>query len=217
MKKSIVFFSIVIIIIISSSIFSSKTIQIQTFQNKYELNERELLEQLNKKASGTYLVADYMPIKEAKVFQYEFYAKYPQITLYYSPRMHMVGYVHDSKVCVGYNAQFISESSKKYQELCEATEPFIQSIKDKSDKEKARLTEEWIRIRCNYTLTPENMWDECLYGCLVQGSATCLGYSQGYYYMMKRLHVPCRIVINERHAWNEVFIDNQWVTVDLTK
>ena len=31
-----------------------------------------------------------------------------------------------------------------------------------------------------------------------------------------RLNIPCIIVKSENHSWNEVYVDGQWLTVDVT-
>ena len=93
----------------------------------------------------------------------------------------------------------------------------LNDLKDESNETKVEKTKAWIKANCKYTDKVMNMWDECLYGCLVYGKATCLGYAQGFYYMMKKLHVPCEIEFNSYHAWNKVLVDGEWITVDLTK
>ena len=183
------------------------------------LDERGLVSALGKMEAGDYFLDNMMTIEEAKRFKYEFYAKHPEITLCYSPRLQLLGYDANSEYITGLRVEFLSESGgqSRYEELLSETETFIRSIGGESGKEKIRETKKWIKERCSYTKNPRNMWNECLYGCLVKGEATCLGYSEGFLYMMHRLGVPCRIEFSEYHAWNEVYDGENWIKVDLTK
>lgn len=184
---------------------------------KFDLSERNLIEQLASN-TDTCEFNEAMPVDEASVYRYELYAKYPQVTLNYSPRFKMYGYTADTKFCYGYHVTLISEKSGsiRYEQLKEATSETIEKLQGKTDQEKATKVKEWIRSNCKYTKKKNNMWDECLYGCLVKGNATCLGYSEAMFYMMNELNVPCRIVTNKYHAWNEVYIDGKWVKYDVT-
>jgi len=184
----------------------------------YTFNSRSLRAGLKEMHSDRYMIDNYLTINDANLFKYEFYALNPDVTLCYSPRFIDVGY-EGSDCCTGYNVKYISEESgqQKYNTLLSVTEPKISSLKNRSNKVKIRETGRWIKKRYSYTDTLNNMWDMTLYGCLVKGSATCLGYSQGFLYMMNRLHVPCRIVCSKYHAWNVVYDGEKWIKVDLTK
>lgn len=198
-----------------------------------ELNSRALLagmkEELNatgeeqdkEEASGSdiHMLDVMMDVDSAKVFRYEFYASYPEVTLAYSPRLILTGYSKDAEVCIGYRMTLLSESGgkRRFEELSRATEDILDQADDLSDAAKVKLVRRWIKSRCRYTDTVTNMWDESPYGCLVKGTATCLGYSEGFYYLMRKLHVPCRIVTEGYHAWNEVYINGRWKKIDLTK
>lgn len=210
---------LLLVCIALSAVFIVNTDTPNTVRNmpKFDLNEKNLVQQLDTETDQCEF-NEAMPVDEASVYRYELYAKYPQITLKYSPRFKLYGYTSDTKYCYGYHVTFLSEKSGeiRYEELKKATEETIENLKNKSDKEKATEVKQWIRSNCKYTKKVNNMWDESLYGCLVKGNATCLGYSQAMYYMMSELNVPCRIVTSKYHAWNEVFIDGEWVKYDVT-
>lgn len=64
-----------------------------------------------------------------------------------------------------------------------------------------------------------------IYGCLVEGKALCEGYARTFKYLLDKLNIPCILVSGdavdengktERHAWNYVFINNNWYAVDPT-
>ena len=48
------------------------------------------------------------------------------------------------------------------------------------------------------------------------GKANCQGYSFMFYMMMAKANIPCRLVHNEKHMWNEVMLDGKWVKYDVT-
>lgn len=58
------------------------------------------------------------------------------------------------------------------------------------------------------------------YGCLVQGSAVCEGYSQAFHLLMQMMDIPCGvcsgIADGESHAWNWVQADGEYYWVDVT-
>lgn len=188
-------------------------------EDRVFLNEKGLLVALSGMETGKYMLDNMMTKDDAEVFRYEFYARHPEVTLCYSPRLSLLGYKKDSNICVGYRARLISEEggNQKYEELLSCTEQIIDELKDEDEETKIREVSRWIRGRCSYTKHPNNMWDESLYGCLVKGTATCLGYSEGFLYMMDRLGVRCRIECTRYHAWNVVYDGRSWIKIDLTR
>lgn len=64
-----------------------------------------------------------------------------------------------------------------------------------------------------------------IYGCLVNNLAICEGYARTYKYLLDELNIPCILISGtaidengntERHAWNYVYIKNNWYAVDTT-
>lgn len=55
-----------------------------------------------------------------------------------------------------------------------------------------------------------------LKGAVVDKLAVCDGYSSAFLYYMQKLGIPCTIVTNDRHAWNQVCLDGHWYMVDVT-
>lgn len=59
------------------------------------------------------------------------------------------------------------------------------------------------------------------YGALVQKKGVCLAYAGAFQLLAKSMGLESIVVTgtlngNEKHAWNKVKIDNQWVVVDVT-
>ena len=183
------------------------------------MNERSLAYALEKNEDGVIWLDSMIPVKEARSFAYEFYAKYPELTLSYSPKCAMSGYDAKSDYCIGYNIHYLSEDGgrMRYEELISATEPLMEEIKDKSDREKIKETVRWIKDNSIYSKNPHALWSGSLYGCLVKGEATCLGFSEAFFYIMDTLDIPCSIECTKYHAWNLVYDGEKWVKVDLTR
>ena len=64
-----------------------------------------------------------------------------------------------------------------------------------------------------------------IYGCIVNKRAICEGYARTFKYYMDKLDIPCILVSgeavdekgnSERHAWNYVYINNNWYAIDTT-
>ncbi len=58
------------------------------------------------------------------------------------------------------------------------------------------------------------------YSCLVLGKATCLGYSEAFQLLMKKLSIPCHMVTGSGqgsgHAWNYILIGSDYYYADIT-
>lgn len=54
------------------------------------------------------------------------------------------------------------------------------------------------------------------YGALIDKLCVCDGYSEAFYLLMEAYGIPCNIVVNENHAWNEVMLDGKWYLIDVT-
>ena len=44
----------------------------------------------------------------------------------------------------------------------------------------------------------------------------CGTYAQALNYLSSRCGIPCVIVTDAEHGWNEVYIDGKWHTADMT-
>ena len=64
-----------------------------------------------------------------------------------------------------------------------------------------------------------------IYGGIVNKRAICEGYARTFKYYMDKLNIPCILISGEavdengnkeRHAWNYVYINNNWYAIDTT-
>ena len=75
------------------------------------------------------------------------------------------------------------------------------------DKEKEMF------INTNYSTTYES---HLAYGPLFQGHGICSGYSDLMSIFLDKLNIPNYRISNDDHVWNLVFVDNQWLHIDVT-
>ena len=56
------------------------------------------------------------------------------------------------------------------------------------------------------------------YGALVDGYCVCQGYAEGYQLLLSLIGIPCKVIASGKmfHAWNLVYVDDQWYHVDAT-
>lgn len=92
-----------------------------------------------------------------------------------------------------------------------------------SNLEKALFVHDYLALHCKYAKEiKEGGYSQeahTSYGCLVEGEAVCDGYSDAFSYIMQNcFHIPCKTIISEKmnHAWNIIYINNNWYHIDLT-
>lgn len=93
-----------------------------------------------------------------------------------------------------------------------------------SNYDKMLYVHDWIIENTEYDVL-DNPNTSNVYGCLVNKKAICEGYARAFKYLLDELEIPCILVSgtavdengnSERHAWNYVFIKNNWYAVDTT-
>lgn len=90
--------------------------------------------------------------------------------------------------------------------------------------EKIKYVHDWLVDNVKYdTSTGKNTSN--IYGCLVNKNVVCEGYARAFKYLLDELNIPCVLISGnavdeygntERHAWNYVYIKNNWYAVDTT-
>lgn len=61
-----------------------------------------------------------------------------------------------------------------------------------------------------------NLRAHSAYGALIEKLCVCDGFSEAFYLLMEACDIPCNLVINENHCWNEVMLNNKWYFLDVT-
>ena len=91
--------------------------------------------------------------------------------------------------------------------------------------EKEKYVHDYIINHCSYAEPTESPMANTIYGCLVEGKASCEGYSRAFQYIISSMNIDNRIVTGEsasdgvnyvNHMWNYVVIDGRGYFVDLT-
>lgn len=94
-----------------------------------------------------------------------------------------------------------------------------------SPYEKEKYVHDYIINHCSYAEPEESAMANNMYGCLVEGRASCEGYSRAFQYILGALNIDNRIVTGEsaddgvnfvNHMWNYVVLEGSGYFVDLT-
>lgn len=92
---------------------------------------------------------------------------------------------------------------------------------DMDDYEKLLLFHDEIVSFCSYSLDNEN--SRSAYGCLVEGKASCEGYSKALLELCDAAGIDCVVVTGTafsnsrqvKHMWNKVRVSGRWYNIDL--
>lgn len=91
--------------------------------------------------------------------------------------------------------------------------------------EKELYVHDYIVGHCSYADAESSPNANSMYGCLVEGKASCEGYSRTFQYIMSAMNIDNRLITGESaedgvnyigHMWNYVVIDGEGYFVDLT-
>lgn len=112
---------------------------------------------------------------------------------------------------------------KAIEEISEVEEKILKNATG-TNYDKMLYVHDWIIENAEYEAEHgENTAN--IYGCLVDEKALCEGYARTFKYLLDKLNIPCILVSGdavdesgktERHAWNYVFINNNWYAIDAT-
>ncbi len=91
--------------------------------------------------------------------------------------------------------------------------------------EQEKYVHDYLINHCSYADPSESATYSTMYGCLVEGKASCEGYARTFQYILNQLNIDNRLVTGEHtndgvnyvaHMWNYVVIDGEGYFVDLT-
>ena len=103
---------------------------------------------------------------------------------------------------------------KHFEPANKATESFIAEISNLTDREKVKQIADYICDRVTYK-------DENVVGInrMFTGTppvnAVCGTYADAFIYLCQRAEIPWISVVDDIHAWNEVYVDGEWHTTDI--
>lgn len=116
-----------------------------------------------------------------------------------------------------------SAEQQKYldmtQALTDAADAVIADIPENaSNYEKALAVHDYITGNTTYDKNTE--YAHSPYGCLVEHTACCEGYSKAFLLLMNRLHIPAGLCSGQTngngHMWNYIYLDGKYYWVDVT-
>ena len=125
------------------------------------------------------------------------------------------------KIMNGYSADTLRQMSQKLENTANAVLQMLDV--SGSDYEKALAVHDYIVQYTEYDQSAvtkgKGLWSTA-YGCLINGSAVCQGYSQAFQILMNKLGIECGICSGnakgEDHAWNYINLDGQYYWIDVT-
>ena len=121
----------------------------------------------------------------------------------------------------GFNSK--SEIDSALNEIEEVKKEIIENASG-NNYEKMKYVHDWLVDNVKYD-TSNGRNSSNIYGCLVNKSVVCEGYARTFKYLLDELDIPCVLVSgtavdengnSERHAWNYVYIKNNWYAIDVT-
>lgn len=115
------------------------------------------------------------------------------------------------------------EVEKALKQIDEVSNQILKNA-DGNNYEKIKYIHDWIIENTEYENKKISNTAN-IYGCIVNKKAICEGYARTFKYFMDKLEIPCILVSGEavdengkveRHAWNYVYISNNWYAIDTT-
>lgn len=85
-----------------------------------------------------------------------------------------------------------------------------------SNEEKIKIVYDYFIDNFVYDDTYEN-YD--IYSLFTKNAGTCCSLALGFREVLNELDIPCEVVVNKdmSHEWNKVYINNEWLNLDITK
>ena len=103
----------------------------------------------------------------------------------------------------------------KYESANTATDEFIGSIANLSEKEKVKAIATYIADRIVYK--DENVAGiNDVFTSNTPTGGICGTYANAFIYLCQRADIPCVTIKDATHAWNGVYIDGRWQIIDVS-
>lgn len=104
---------------------------------------------------------------------------------------------------------------KHFEPANKATDSFIAEIFNHTDREKVKRIADYICDRVAYKNENVAGINKVFTG-MPPVNAVCGTYADAFVYLCQRAEIPCVSVVDDIHAWNEVYIDSKWHTTDIS-
>ena len=113
------------------------------------------------------------------------------------------------------NYHFTSIHPTAYEAAAKYCEPFISSLSGLTDKEKVRQIAFYVCDRLTYKAGVSPTPSTVLVSDSVK-SGNCMAYAFNFQFLCDMAGIPCVYVQSSTHQWNEVYVDGQWWSVDVS-
>lgn len=115
-------------------------------------------------------------------------------------------------------------SKKEIEEINKAVDRVINEKTNNNMpiREKIKIIHDYIIDNTEYDklknndINDDTYKSETSYGALIEGFATCNGYSDAMAIFLDKLNVINYKISNDEHIWNLVYLDGKWYHLDLT-
>ncbi len=95
--------------------------------------------------------------------------------------------------------------------------PTIDSLAGKSDREKVIALNDYLCGLLAYGKEAGSPSPRDIFSHHDQPTlGVCAHYATAFSFLCTAADIPCVIVTSENHAWNQVYVEDQWLTVDVT-
>lgn len=129
-------------------------------------------------------------------------------------------YQSSGKVTLNINYTYTPEMIEKINQKMD--EILKENIQDSmTQEEKIKIIHDYIIEHTKYDSEKSdkkisNYQSTTAYGPLFEGYGICSGYADAMKLFLTRLNVPSMKIASENHIWNLVYINDQWLHLDLT-
>lgn len=137
--------------------------------------------------------------------------------------------IYDSGYKHFFEAEYAIDNAV-YKSQLQQAEEIAQVIADGASEytdiyEKEKYVHDYIINHCTYIEPQESTNANTVYGCLVEGKASCEGYARAFQFVLNKLDVDNRLITGEAatdgvnfiaHMWNFVYLDGKGYFVDVT-
>lgn len=110
---------------------------------------------------------------------------------------------------------FTAKYSDYYQAAADYCKPFINSLAGKSDTDKVRAIALYVCDRLTYETDAFSSPRVVLTSDAVS-KGNCMSYALNFMFLCNMADIPCVFVHSADHQWNEVYVDGEWRSTDLT-
>lgn len=97
----------------------------------------------------------------------------------------------------------------------EETESFINGLDGLSEFDKIQKIATYVADRIYYDTNSEYTGINEIFTSKTAVGGTCGSYASAFLYLCQRADIPCVIIADDIHAWNEVYADGEWHTMDI--